>query len=63
MYIHKQFLQLGTTNILLLIITLVALYIHNFEMAFAGILMLLVSLTPFTLKQLTTCIYRQYSCT
>lgn len=50
MNLHKQFLQLGVTNILLLVITLYALYNHNFEMAFAGGLMLLVSLAPFYLK-------------
>ncbi len=50
MNLHKQFLQLGITNILLLVITLYALSIQNFEMAFAGGLMLLVSLTPIYLK-------------
>lgn len=50
MRIHKQFLQLGATNILLLVITLYALYNQNFEMTFAGVLMLLVSLTPLYFK-------------
>ncbi len=50
MHLHKQFLQLGITNILLILITLYALYTHNFEMTFASALMLLVSLTPFYFK-------------
>lgn len=50
MKLHKQFVQLGITNILLLVITLYALYTHNFEMAFASALMLLVSLAPLYFK-------------
>ncbi len=50
MHLHKQFLQLGATNILLLAITAYAFYDHRFDMAFAGTLMLLVSLAPFYLK-------------
>jgi len=50
MHLHKQFLQLGATNILLILIASYALYTHSFEMAFAGALMLLVSLAPFYFK-------------
>ena len=50
MHLHKQFLQLGITNIILLAITLYAGYDRNFEMAFAGGLMLLISLAPLYLK-------------
>jgi len=50
MKLHKQFLQIGITNILLLVITLYALYSHSYSMAFAGMLMLLVSLMPFYFK-------------
>lgn len=50
MHLHKQFLQLGITNILLLLITSYAFYNHNFEMVFVCTLMLLVSLAPFYLK-------------
>ncbi len=50
MQLHKQFLQLGITNLLLLLITLYALYNHSFEMMLASALMLLVSLAPFYLK-------------
>lgn len=50
MKLHKQFLQLGATNILLLVITLYALYNQSYDMVFAGVLMLLVSLMPFYFK-------------
>ncbi len=50
MKLHKQFLQLGITNILLLVITLYALYNQSYDMVFAGVLMLLVSLMPFYFK-------------
>lgn len=50
MKLHKQFLQLGAANILLLVITLYALYNQNFEMTFAGTLMLLVSFAPLYFK-------------
>jgi hypothetical protein len=50
MQLHKQFLQLGATNILLLAITLYALYNQSYDMVFAGVLMLLVSLMPFYFK-------------
>lgn len=50
MQLHKQFIQLGITNLLLLLITVYALYGHSFEMAFASALMFLVSLAPFYLK-------------
>lgn len=50
MKLHKQFIQLSITNVLLLAISLYALYYQNFEMVFAGVLMLLVSLLPFYFK-------------
>jgi hypothetical protein len=50
MHLHKQFLQLGITNILLLVITLYALYNQSYDMVFAGVLMLLVSLMPLYFK-------------
>ncbi len=50
MQLHKQFVQLGITNILLLAIILYAAYTRNFEMAFAGGLMLLISVAPLYLK-------------
>ena len=50
MHLHKQFLQLGIINVLLLAITVYALYNARFEMAFVCALMLLVSLAPLYLK-------------
>lgn len=50
MKLHKQFLQLGSTNILLSAMVIYALYNHNYEMVFAGALMLTVSLMPFYFK-------------
>lgn len=50
MKLHKQFLQLGSTNILLSAMIIYALYNHNYEMVFAGVLMLVVSFTPFYFK-------------
>lgn len=50
MKLHKQFLQLGSTNILLAAMVIYALYYHNYEMVFAGALMLVVSLMPFYFK-------------
>src|SRR3989344_3471686 len=52
MHLHKQFLQLGIINVLLLAITVYALYNARFEMAFVCALMLLVSLAPLYLKAL-----------
>ncbi len=50
MKLHKQFLQLGATNILLVAITSYALYNQSYDMVFAGVLMLLVSLLPLYFK-------------
>lgn len=50
MKLHKQYIQLGITSTLLLLITGYALYNFSYDMAFVGLLMLLVSLMPFYLK-------------
>lgn len=50
MKLHKQYLQLGITNLLLLAIGGYAIYEHKYEMLFCIFLMLIVSLIPHYLK-------------
>jgi hypothetical protein len=50
MKLHKQYVQLGITNLLLLGLGVYATYIHRYDMLFCIFLMLLVSLAPHFLK-------------